>query len=259
VVAFDRDVSLHLSPPRVIPFAMASAAVCALSGVGLLPLPLSVLLDVAAAGCYVVALRSGLPRWPELPWPRLRLLSGMRPALLPLAGLASASVVLAEQPGLPGVVLLPLWVLLLLTVAPWLEIGQDQGSSFRWGTTALALLTISIPLPLFILVMSPSVPAVVRAVTVAAAVLIPTWRLVSLTRRGLAQPLVRAGVVAVVIGAAAGASVVLRVPIPLLPVALLMGWYGLAGVVSQRDGRSVGAFAVFVVVAAVMLAVAGPV
>jgi hypothetical protein len=173
--------------------------------------------------------------------------------------LVSASVVLAEQPGLPGVVLLPLWVLLLLTVAPWLEIGQDQGSSFRWGTTALALLTISIPLPLFILVMSPSVPAVVRAVTVAAAVLIPTWRLVSLTRRGLAQPLVRAGVVAVVIGAAAGASVVLRVPIPLLPVALLMGWYGLAGVVSQRDGRSVGAFAVFVVVAAVMLAVAGPV
>jgi hypothetical protein len=259
VVALDREADLHLSPPRVIPFALAAAAVCALSGIGILPLPVAVLLDLAAAACYLAALRSGLPRWPELPWPRLRFLSGMRPAVLPLAGLVSASVVLAEQPGLPGVVLLPLWALLLLTLTPWLEIGQDQGSSFRWGTTALALLTISIPIPLFILVMSPSVPAAVRAVTVAAAVLIPTWRLVSVSRRGWAQPWARAGVVAVVIGGAAGASVLLRVPIPLLPVALLMGWYGLAGVVSQRDGRSVGAFALFVVVAAVMLAIAGPV
>jgi len=258
-MAVDRDAEFHLSPPRVVPFALAAAAVCALSGVGMLPLLVAVLLDVAAAACYLVALRSGLPRWPQLPWPRLRLLSGMRPAIVALAGLVSASIVLAEQPGLPGVVLLPLWALLLLAVTPWLEVGQDQGSSLRWGTTALALLTISIPVPLFILVMSPSVPAVVRAVTVAAAVLIPTWRLVSLTRRGWAQPWLRAGVVAVVIGAAAGASVVLRVPIPLLPVALLMGWYGLAGVVSQRDGRSIGAFAVFVVVAAVMLAVASPI
>ncbi|MGA8427824.1 MAG: hypothetical protein WB801_09620 [Candidatus Dormiibacterota bacterium] len=243
----------------MVPFALAAAGVCALLGLGILPLPVAVLLDVAAGACYLVALRSGLPHWPQLPWPRLRVLSGMRPAIVPLAGFVSASVVLAEQPGLPGVVLLPVWALLLLAVAPWLEVGQDQGSSFRWGTTALALLIISIPIPLFILAMNPSVPAVVRAVTVAAAVLIPTWRLVSLTRRGQAQAWVRAGVVAVVIGAAAGASVVLRVPIPLLPVALLMGWYGFAGVVSQRDGRSVGAFAVFVVVAAVMLAVAGPV
>ncbi|MGA7088078.1 MAG: hypothetical protein WB116_07350, partial [Candidatus Dormiibacterota bacterium] len=199
-MADDRDPEFHLSPPRVVPFALAAAAVCALSGVGILPVPVAVLLDVAAAACYLVALRSGLPHWPQLPWPRLRLLSGMRPAIVALAGLVSASVVLAEQPGLPGVVLLPVWALLLLAVTPWLEVGQDQGSSFRWGTTALALLTISIPVPLFILVMSPSVPAVVRAVTVATAVLIPTWRLVSLTRRGWAQPWVRAGVVAVVIG-----------------------------------------------------------
>jgi hypothetical protein len=59
-------------------------------------------------------------------------------------------------------------------------------------------------------------------------------------------------------GVAAGFSALLRVPIPLLPVALLLGWYGLAGVVSQRSSRSISGFAVFVVLAGVMLAVAAP-
>lgn len=224
-----------------------------------MPLPAAILLDLGAALCYVVALRSALPRWPELPWPRLRFLSGMGPAVLPLAGFASASVALAEQPGLPGVVLLPVWALVLLTVSPWLEVAEEQGPSFSWGTTTLALLTISVPLPLFLLAMSPSVAAPMRAGAVAAAVLIPTGRLVSLTHSGWSQAWKRAAVVAGLMGIAAGCSVLLRVPLPLLPVALLLGWYGLAGVVSQRDGRSTGSFAVFVVLAAVMLAAASPV
>lgn len=235
-----------------------AAAVCALAGVGILPLPAAILLDLGAVVCYLVALRAALPRWPELPWSRLQFLSGMQAGLLPVAGFVSASVALAEQPGLPGVVVLPMGVLLLLTVGPWLEVAEEERSHSHWGPTVLALLTLAVPLPLFILSMNPSVSAPVRALTVAAAVLVPTWRLVSLTRHSWSQAWTRAAVVAVLLGIAAGVSVILPVPIPLLPVALLLGWYGLAGVVSQRDGRSIGAFAVFVVLAAVMLAVAHP-
>ena len=46
MVAVDHDSDFHLSPPRVVPFALAAAAVCALSGVGILPLPVAVQLDV---------------------------------------------------------------------------------------------------------------------------------------------------------------------------------------------------------------------
>lgn len=254
----DQPAEFHLSPPRIVPFSLMAAAVSALSGVGVLPVPAAVLLDLGAVVCYLVALRAALPRWPELPWPRLHFLSGMQSALLPLAGFVSASVALSEQPGPPGEVVLPLGVLVLLTFGPWLDVAEEQRSSTRWGPTILALLTLAVPLPVFILAMSPSVTAPVRAVAVAAAVLVPTWRLISLTRRSWSQAWTRAMVVAVVLGFAAGVSVLLQVPVPLLPVALLLGWYGLAGVVSQRDGRSVGAFAVFVVLAAVMLAVGHP-
>jgi hypothetical protein len=259
VAAVDKEANVHVSPPRIIPFALAAALICGLSGIGVLPPAAAALLDLGAAGCYLVALRSALPRWPELPWPRLRWLNGMAPAALPLAVFATACIALAEQPGLPGVVLLPLWVLLLLTVCPWLEVGEEQGSGLPWTPTALAVMIITVPLPLFALAMSPSVSAPVRALAVGGAVLIPTWRLVSLSRRSWWRAWRRSITVAVLLGAAAGASVLLRVPIPLLPVALLLGWYGLSGVVSQRDGRSIGGFAVFVVLAAVMLAVASPV
>ncbi len=255
---FERQLELHLSPPRVVPFSLAAAAVCGLSGLGILPLVAVVGLDVGAALCYLVALRSALPRWPELPWRRLHFLSGMRPAALPLAGFVSAAIALAEQPGLPGLALVPLWVLLMLTVCPWLEVAEERRSSLRWGPSVLALLAISIPLPLFILAMSPSVAAPVRAAVVALAVLVPSWRLISLTCRDDRLAWSRSLTVAIVLGAAAGATAMLRVPIPLLPVALLLGWYGLTGVVSQHDRRSIGIFAVFVVVAAVILAVGHP-
>jgi hypothetical protein len=261
VAPVDHSTDLHLSPPRIVPFSLTAAAVCALTGLGILPVPAAILLDVGAAVCYLVALRAALPRWPELPWPRLQLLSGMQPALLPLAGFVSASVALAEQPGLPGLpgeVVLPLGVLLLLTLGPWLEVAEERRSSARWGPTLLALLTLAVPLPIFILAMSPSVAAPVRAVTVAAVAMVPTWRLISLSRRSWSQAWRRALVVAALLGVAAGSSVLLTVPTPLLPVALLLGWYGLTGVVSQPNGRSTGAFAVFVVLAAVMLAVGHP-
>jgi len=259
VAPVDHQADLHLSPPRIVPFSLMAAAVCGLSGIGVLPLAVAILLDLGAVLCYLVALRAALPRWPELPWPRLQILSGMQPALLPLTGFVAAAVALAEQPGLPGELVLPLGVLVLLTWGPWLEVGEEKRSSSRLGPTALALLALAVPLPLFILAMSPSVPAPARAATVAAAVLIPSWRLISLTHRSWAQAWIRAAVVAVLLGLAGGLSVILRVPIPLLPVALLLGWYGLSGVVSQPNGRSTGAFAVFVVLAAVMLAVANPI
>jgi len=258
VTPLERQPELHLSPPRVVPFSLAAAAVCALSGIGVLPLAAAIALDIGAALSYLVALRSGLPRWPELPWPRLHFLSGMQPAVLPLAGFVSAAIALAEQPGLPGLLLLPLWVLVMLTVCPWLEVAEESRSSRRWGPTVLALLAISVPLPLFILAMSPSVAAPVRAVAVGAAVLLPSWRLISLTCRDDRRAWNRSVAVTLVLGAAAGASALLQVPIPLLPVALLLGWYGLTGVVSQHDRRSIGTFACFVVVAAVMLAVGNP-
>ena len=248
----------HLSPPRIVPFAVVAAAISALSGIGVVPLPAAIALDAGSATCYLVALRSGLPRWPRLPWARLGWFSGMGPALLPLAGFVSACVALAEQPGLPGLVLLPLWVLLLFSLCPWLEVAEELGTSFRVGATVLALLAISVPLPLFILAMSPSVTAPVRGLAVAAAVAVPTGRLVSLARRSWRGAWPRAALVAVLMGVAAGFSALLRVPIPLLPVALLLGWYGLAGVVSQRRSRSISGFAEFVVLAGVMLAVAAP-
>jgi hypothetical protein len=258
LAALARQPELHLSPPRVVPFSLAAAAVCGLSGIGVLPLPGAIALDVGAALCYLLALRSSLPHWPELPWRRLHFLSGMQPGVLPLAGLVSGAVALAEQPGMPGLALLPIWVLLMLTVSPWLEVAEERRSSLRWGPTALALLAISVPLPIFILAMSPSVAAPVRGIAVAAAVLAPSWRLISLTCHDGRQVWSRSIAVAIVLGAAAGASALLQVPIPLLPVALLLGWYGLTGVVSQHDRRSIGAFAVFVVLAAVMLAVGNP-
>ncbi|HEY6538744.1 MAG TPA: hypothetical protein VI138_06885 [Candidatus Dormibacteraeota bacterium] len=248
----------HLSPPRVVPFSLAAAGVCALSGIGVLPTSAAVGLDAGALLCYLVALRSGLPRWPELPWRRLQLLNGMQPALLPTAAFVSAAIALGEQPGLPGLAIMPPWIWLTLTVCPWLELAEERRSSLRWGPTVLALLAISVPLPLFVLAMSPSVSAPVRAATVALAVLVPTWRLITLTYRNLSRAWLRSATIAVLVGAAAGMSVLLRVAVPFLPVALLLGWYGLAGVVSQRDRRSTGAFAVFVVLAAIMLAVANP-
>jgi len=258
VASVDHSADLHLSPPRILPFSLMAAVVCALSGLGVLPVAATTLLELGAVVSYLAALRAALPRWPELRWPRLQLLSGMRPAVLPLAGFVAAAVALAERSGLPGDALLPLEVLLLLTLGPWLEVAEEQRSSSRWGATVLALLTLAVPLPIFILAMSPSVAAPVRAVTVAAAVLVPTWQLIGLTRRSWSQAGIRSVVVAVLLGAAAGISVILRAPIPLLPVALLLGWYGLAGLVSQREGHSTGAFAVFVVLAAVMLAVSHP-
>jgi hypothetical protein len=255
----DGGADFHLSPPRIVPFALVAAVICGLSGIGVLPLPAAIVLDAGAATCYLVALRSGLPRWPKLPWAWLNWFSGLGPALLPLAGFASACVALAEKPGLVGLVLLPVWVLLLLSLCPWLEEGEELGASFRSGATVLAVLAISVPLPLFSLAMSPSVAAPVRGVTVAASVVVPTWRLVSLTRRSWRGAWQRAVLVAVLLGVAAGLSVLLRVPIPLLPVALLLGWYGLAGVVSQRSSRSISGFAVFVVLAGVLLAVAAPI
>ncbi|MGH7757950.1 MAG: hypothetical protein ACREN7_01385 [Candidatus Dormibacteria bacterium] len=248
----------QLTPSRILPFALIAAAVCGLSGVGLLPLPAAVLLEVAAGACYLVGLRASLPRWPELPWPRLRQFSGMGPVILPLWGLASASLVLAAQPGLPGEALLPAGVLCLLALAPRLEIGEEGQPTFGGARAALVLLTVLVPLPVFILAMGSGMPAPLRGLLAGAAVLVPTWHLMGVSQRNSTFGLVRTAAVGVLVGLAAGATAMIQAPIELLPVALLLGWYGLAGLASSRQGSAKGGFALFVVLAAVMLAVASP-
>ena len=64
--------------------------------------------------------------------------------------------------------------------------------------------------------------------------------------------------VAVVVGLAAVIIATLQVPGPLLPVALLIGWYGLTGVASNGGRRRSLSFSGFVVLAAAMLALAAP-
>ncbi|MGH7610787.1 MAG: hypothetical protein ACREN4_02075 [Candidatus Dormibacteria bacterium] len=252
------DPHLHTSPPRLLPFALAGAGICALSGLGVLPWPAVLALDLGSATCYGLALRASLPRWPDGPQGRLALLNGMAPALLPLAGLVSADLALPQRPGLPWVVLLPLWLLVLLGLAPFLAVGQEHGYARRWESTLLAVLAISVPVPIFALVMAPTVAGPLRGLGVLAVLLVPTWQLASLVRPWR-QAWRRAALVAVLVGAAAGASAWLQVPAALLPAAMLLGWYGLAGVVSQRDGQYSSSFAAFVVAAAVLLAVTGPV
>ncbi|MGH7610143.1 MAG: DUF5656 family protein [Candidatus Dormibacteria bacterium] len=252
------DPHLHASPPRILPLAAVAAAVCALSGLGVLPGPASAALDLGAAGCYGLALRAALPRWPDGPSGRLGWLNGMTPVVLPLAALTAACVALPQRPDLPWLVLLPLWALVVLTASPWLEAGLEHGYGPNWSSTALAVLAISVPLPIFALVFNPTVPAVVRALAAGAAVAVPTWRLVALSQRQPGQAWRRALVVVALLAVAAAASAWLQVPAALLPVALLLGWYGLTGVVSQRDGQSMASFVAFVVAAAVMMAVAAP-
>ena len=250
------DPSSHLWPPRVVPFALAASAVVGMAGMGIVPLPAAVALDLGAVACYLLALRSVLPRWPLLSGPSW--LSGMEPAILPLAALASASLALATNPGLPWTVLTPFWLLLVLTLCPWLDAGDSQGQVPEWGSTVLAALVVTVPIAFFVVVMGAGTPTPLLALGVGMGALIPAFRLIRMEGHPWATAWERSALVAVLMAAAAILVARLQVPGPLLPVAMLMGWYGLTGIAAQRAPRQRGSFMAFVVLAAVVLAIAAP-
>ncbi len=250
------DPVSHLGPPRVVPFALAAAAVVGMAGMGMVALPAAVALDLGALACYLLALRSVLPRWPSLSSPAW--LSGMEPALLPVAALASASLALATNPGLPWTVLTPGWLLLVLTLCPWLDGGDSRARVPEWGSTVLAALVITVPVAYFVVALGAGTPLPLLALGVGLGGLIPSFRLIRLEGNPWAVAWERAALVALLTAVAAILVARLQVPGPLLPVAMLMGWYGLTGIAAQGVPRQRGSFMVFVVLAAAVLAIAAP-
>lgn len=250
------EPSLSPRPSRATPFAVLAAAVVGVAGVGALPLAAAIALDLGAVACYLLALRSVLPRRPQLsaaPW-----LSGMEPAVLPLAAFASASLALASDPGLPWTVLTPLWLMVVLVLFPGLDTADPRARVPEWGSTVVAALVITVPVAFFVVALGSGAAAPVLALGVGLGALVPTWSLIRLEGRSRASAWWRAGVVVALVAAAAVLVSRLQVPGPLLPVAMLMGWYGLTGIAAQPDSRQRGSFTVFVVLAAAVLAVAAP-
>ncbi len=248
----------HITPPRVIPFAIAAAAVIGLTGTGILPAPASIGLDLGALVCYLLALRAGLPQHPGATRGWRAWVDGMEPAVLALSAVFAGALLLASSPGMPWAVITPLWLLLMLTVCPWLEGGADQQQLPPWGPTALACLIITVPAVFFVVAVTAGIPAPALALLVGLGSLAPSWRMVRLTGRAAMVALERGAMVAVLMAVAAVLTARLQVPGPLLPVALLVGWYGLTGVASLRDRSQLGSFATFVVLAAAILAIAAP-
>ncbi len=245
---------VRLSPPRLLLFAALSAAIVGLSGFGLLPDWAAALLDLGAIACYLLALRSVLPRWPPLPLIDWSPTHGMAPALLVLSTFSSAAIALVLRPGLPWAVLVPLWVLLSLSVGPWLDGSCEHGGGPDWAAGALSALVVVAPVPILFLALGTEVAAPVRAAAVGAVLAVPSWRLIVISGGGPAAPQ-RALAVVLVLAAAAGVSALLPVAPAMLPVAMLLGWYGLCGVAGRRSATAVG----FVVLASALLAVAAPV
>ena len=248
----------HVRPPRVIPFAMAAAAVIGLTGTGILPVPATVGLDLGALFCYLLALRAVLPPHSGHNRGWLSWADGMEPAVLALSAVLAGALLLASSPGMPWGVITPIWLLLMLTVCPWLEGGAEQQQLPAWGPTALACLIITVPAAFFVAAMTAGIPTPALAILVGLGSLAASWRMVRLTGRPAMVALERGAMVAVLMALAAVLTARLQVPGPLLPVALLVGWYGLTGVASLRDRRQLGAFATFVVLAAAILAIAAP-
>jgi hypothetical protein len=255
--SFGQDRTERLWPPRLVGFAIVATAVVGLTGLGIMPPALEAALDLGALLCYLVALRAALPRWPPLADPRLRWLSGMEPAILPVATLIAAALALGTSPGLPWTVVIPGWLLLVLAVFPWLEDGLPSGNP-SWGLTGVAALVITVPVPFFVVATSSGTPGPVVALLAALGAVVPSWRLIHLGGGTWSGSWPRAGAVALVVGLAAFLIARLQVPGPLLPVALLIGWYGLTGVAANPGHRRALSFSAFVVLAAAMLALSAP-
>jgi hypothetical protein len=253
-----QDRMERLWPPRVVGFAAVAAVVVGLTGPGIMPPALEAALDLAALFCYLLALRVALPHWPLVASPRLRWLSGMEPAILPVTTLIAAALVLGSNPGPPWTIVVPCWLLLVLAVCPWLDGGGSPSESPAWGLTALAAVAITVPVPFFVVATSAGTAAPLVAVLAGMGAVVPSWRLIHLAGGTWSDSWPGAIGVAVVVGLAAVVIARLQVPGPLLPVALLIGWYGLTGVASNGGRSRSVSFSAFVVLAAAMLALAAP-
>ncbi len=248
----------HLSPPRVVPFAVVSAAVVGLTGTGVVPGPVEIGLDLGISACYLLSLRAAIPRLAGPVAAPRRWLADMDPAILAVASVLGAAIILATGPGTPWTVITPLWLLLMLSVAPWLDAGSERGELPRWGPTALACLLVTVPVPYLVVGLSPGLPGPVQAATIAVGCLVPSWRMIRLAGTATTAAWGRAVALAVIIAAAAAVVVRVQVPGPLLPVALLVGWYGLTGIAGLRNRADLPSFAAFVVLAATILAISAP-
>jgi hypothetical protein len=253
-----QDRMERLWPPRVVGFAAVATVVVGLTGPGIMPPVLEAALDLGALFCYLLALRVALPHWPLLAPPLVRWLSGMEPAILPVTTLVAAALVLGSNPGLPWTVVVPCWLMLVLAVGPWLDGGGSPSETPDWGLTALAAAAITVPVPFFVVATSAGTPAPLVALLAGLGAVVPSWRLIHLAGGSWSGSWPRAIGVAVVVGLAAVMIARLQVPGPLLPVALLIGWYGLTGVASNGRRRRALSFSAFVVLAAAMLALAAP-
>ena len=250
------EASAQPWPSRLVPFALLAAAVVGLAGVGIMAVPAAAALDLGAIACYLLALRSVLPSGPVRVgrgW-----LSGMAPAILPLAALASASLALASDPGLPWSLLTPVWWALVLALFPWLDADDARVRIPAWGPTVLAALVITVPVAFFVVAMGAGTPAPLMALGVGVGALVPSLSLIRLEGHSLAKAWEGAVVVALLMAGAAVLVSRLQVPGPLLPVAMLMGWYGLTGVAARHGAGRGRSFTVFVVLAAAVLAIAAP-
>jgi|GEM_PF-3155757 len=250
--------ALHLSPPRVTFFALAAAAGVGLTGTGIIPLPGSVCLDLGALAFYVLALKSSLPQEPGRLSLRLLNPRGLEHSWLALVSLVGAALLLATSPGLPWSVVAPAWLAVMLGLGPWLDQGVDSERLPPWGATALSCLVVTVPVAFLVVGLTPGIPAPVQAFLVGMGCLVPSWRMVHLFGRTGPVAWERAGAVALLLASAAVLTSRLRVPGALLPVALLVAWYGLTGVAALRDRRQMSSYATFVLLAAAILAIAAP-
>ena len=248
----------HLSPPRLTFFALAAAAAVGLTGTGAIPLLASAVLDAGALACYLLALKSSLPPEPRSLSPRLLSVRGLEHSGVALASLVGAALLLATSPGLPWSVVAPVWLAVMLALGPWLDSGVDLERLPAWCATALSCLLVTVPVAYLVVGLSPGIPPPVQAFVVGLGCLVPSWRMVRLSGRAGAAAWERAGAVSLLLASAAGLTSRLRVPGALLPVALLVAWYGLTGVASMRDRRQMTSFTTFVLLAAAILAIAAP-
>lgn len=235
------------------------ALVVATTGLGVLPLWAAGPLDLGAAACYLVGLRSALPS-PVRHSRRDYWLSGemVESSAVPLTAVLGAALALQIDPGLPWLVLLPAWLALELGLTPWLDAESRAGAGPEWGPTALSILLVAVPAPLFVLALAPGVPSPLSALGMAAAAAAPTWRLVDLGESGADRTWARGLAVTLAVAVAGALSARVGASGAVLPAALLLGWYGLTGVCARPPGRPRLSAAGFVILAAALLAVTAP-